>query len=147
MSKGKPRRQRNPKKTKKPKSSSVVPADSGELVWNVSKVDSDGQWGWNQVNCSYFFQEIWEKMRDFEKKKWSEILGRDHHKNHKIQVSKIIRDAQKRLEELGHDDQEELVSFRLTGRQRLWAIQMEGKAYLLWWDPNHEVCPSHKKGT
>ena len=100
MSRKQPKRKGNPKKTKKPKSSSVVSADNRELVWNVSKVDNDGQWGWDQVNCSYFFQEIWEKMHDFEKKKWSEILGRDHRKNHKIQVRKIIGDAQKRLEEL-----------------------------------------------
>ena len=147
MSRKQPKRKGNPKKTKKPKSSSVVSADNRKLVWNVSKVDNDGQWGWDQVNCSYFFQEIWEKMHDFEKKKWSEILGRDHRKNHKIQARKIIGDAQKRLEELGHDDQEELVSFRLTGRQRLWAIQSGTEAFLLWWDPNHEICPSRLRNT
>ena len=84
-------------------------------------------------------------MRNFEKKKWSEILGHDHYQNHKIHVSGIAKEAQKRLKELGHDDQEELVSLRLTGKQRLWAIEIEGKAFLLWWDPNHEIYPSPKK--
>ncbi len=147
MSRKQPRQKGSPKKIKEAKSFPIVSVENREFVWNVSKIDRDGQWGWNQVNCSYFFEEIWEKMRDFEKKKWSEILGRDHRKNHKIQVSKIIRDAQKRLEELGHDDQEELVSFRLTGTQRLWAIQSGTEAFLLWWDPNHEICPSPLKGT
>ena len=45
------------------------------------------------------------------------------------------------------DDQEELVSFRIGGRERLWAIRVETEAFLLWWDPNHEICPSQKKGT
>ena len=117
------------------------------LRWDVSKIDKDGQWGWDKVSCSYFFTVIWEKMRNFEKKEWREILGTDHYQNHKVRVSRIINEAQKRLEELGHDDQEELVSLRLTGKQRLWAIQLEGKAFLLWWDPNHEICPSQLSHT
>ena len=132
MSKKRPNRKGNPKEIKKPKSDSRLPTQNQNLIWDVSKIDKDGQWGWNKVNCSNFFAEIWEKMRNFEKKKWSEILGRDHHLNHKVSVSKIEKEAQKRLKELRYDDQEELVSLRLTGKQRLWAIEIEGKAFLLW---------------
>ena len=147
MSKGKPRRQRNPKRKKEARSDPRLTPENQNLIWEVSKIDKDGQWGWDKVNCSYFFTVIWEKMRNFEKKKWSEILGGDHYQNHKIRVSRIRKEAQKRLKELGHDDQEELVSLRLTNKQRLWAIQLEGKAFLLWWDPNHEICPSLLKHT
>ena len=69
-------------------------------------------------------------MRDFETMTWGEILNRN---SHAIAVSRIIEDAQKRLRELGHDDVEELVSFRLTGRQRLWAIRLGNVSSLLWW--------------
>lgn len=147
MSRKKPKQKGKPKKIKKAKSAPIVSIENREFVWNVSKIDKDGQWGWNKVDCSYFFTEIWEKMRNFEKKKWSEILGGDHHWNHKVSVSKIEKEAQKRLKELRYDDQEELVSLRLTGKQRLWAIEIEGKAFLLWWDPNHEICPSHLRNT
>lgn len=147
MSKGKPRRQRNPQPTKEARSDPRLTPENQNLIWEVSKIDKDGQWGWDKVNCSYFFTVIWEKMRNFEKKEWSEILGRDHYQNHKVSVSKIRKEAQKRLEELGHDDQEELVSLRLTGSQRLWAIQLEGKAFLLWWDPHHEIYPSRLRHT
>ena len=147
MSKGKPRRKGNPKRKKEATSDPRLTPVNQNLIWEVSKIDKDGQWGWDKVNCSYFFTVIWEKMRNFEKKKWSEILGGDHHWNHKIPVSRIVEKAQKRLKELGHDDQEELVSLRLTNKQRLWAIQLEGKTFLLWWDPNHEICPSPLKHT
>ena len=113
-------------------------------MWEVSKIDDDSPWGWNQIDCPYFLKNIWKKMRDFETMTWGEILNRNHHA---IAVNRIIEDAQKRLRELGHDDVEELVSFRLTGRQRLWAIRLGNVSSLLWWDPNHEICPSYKRHT
>ena len=68
MSKGKPRRQRNPERKKEATSDPRLTTQNQDLIWEVSKIDKDGQWGWNKVDCSYFFTEIWEKMRNFEKK-------------------------------------------------------------------------------
>lgn len=140
-------RNSDPKAEKKPTSDPSLMTEDKMLVWKVSKIDVDGRWGWNNITCPDFLKNIWEKMREFEKKKWSEILGGDNYQNHMIDVSKIVKDAQDRLKELGHDDQEKLVSLRLTNRQRLWAIHIRGEAFLLWWDPNHEIRPSPKKHT
>ena len=137
-------RNRNPKTQKKATSDPSLTTADKTLMWEVSKIDDDSPWGWNQIDCPYFLKNIWKKMRDFETMTWGEILSKNHHA---IAVSRIIGDAQKRLRELGHDDVEELVSFRLTGRQRLWAIRLGNVSSLLWWDPNHEICPSHKRRT
>ena len=137
-------RNRNPKTRKTATSDPSLTTANKKLMWRVSKIDDDGQWGWNQVSCSYFFEHIWEKMYHFETMTWSEILGPKHHS---IAVSNIISSARRRLQELEHDDVEELVSFRLSGTQRLWAIRLEHVSFLLWWDPNHEICPSHKRRT
>ena len=83
-------------------------------------------------------------MRDFETMTWGEILGRHHHA---IAVNDIIKPAQNRLEQLGHDDQAELVSFRLSNIERIWAIRSGEQAFLLWWDPNHEIYPSRLRNT
>lgn len=138
------RRNRNPKSRKKPTSPSIVSTQDKKLVWKVARIDDNSQWGWNQITCPDFLRNIWEKMHNFETMTWGDILGRDHHE---IPVSNIIRQAQKRLEELGHDDEEILVSFRITGRKRVWAIRSGAEAFLLWWDPNHEICPSHLRHT
>ena len=45
------------------------------------------------------------------------------------------------------DDVDELMSFRLDSRGRVWCIQTGNIMRVLWWDPNHEVCPSFKKHT
>ena len=137
-------RKSNPRSEKTPTSPPVVSTQNKKLVWKVARIDDDSPWGWNQITCPDFLRKIWDKMRDFETMAWVDILGRDHHE---IPVSNIIRQAQKRLEEFGHDDRETLVSFRITSRQRIWAIRSGEEAFLLWWDPNHEICPSHLRNT
>lgn len=138
------RQNRNPRSRKHVASPPIVSTQNRRLVWKMSKIDDNSPWGWNHITCSDFLKNIWDKMRNFETMTWIDILGRDHHE---IPVSNIIRQAQKRLEELGHDDEDTLVSFHITGRQRIWAIRSGEDAFLLWWDPNHEICPSHLRHT
>ncbi len=114
------------------------------LIWKVTKIDEDGKWGWNNLSCAEFLKLLWKKMRNFETMTWSEILGSKHHM---ISVKDIIKPAQDRLRELDHDDQDELVSFRVSGSERIWAIRSEESSFILWWDPNHEIYPSSKKHT
>ncbi|RKU30715.1 hypothetical protein C6497_03290 [Candidatus Poribacteria bacterium] len=84
-------------------------------------------------------------MRNFESTTWDQIAGNTHHM---IPVNSIIKPAQERLAELGHDDENRLASFHINGKQRLWAIRRSVNIfYLLWWDPKHEICPSPKKHT
>ncbi len=89
-------------------------------------------------------------MRYFESTTWAQLEGEVHHMipDHMIPVSRIIKSAQKRLEDLGHDDENSLASFHINGQQRLWAIRRsKNQFYLLWWDPDHEICPSRRKHT
>ena len=144
MAKKKPNRKSDPKPSKQAVSEHRLTTEENRLVWQVSTIDPDGEWGWAGIDCPYFFSNIWERMRNLETMTWGDILGRIHHT---VAVRNIIKPAQKRLQELGYDDREELVSFHLTGRQRFWAMRSGNFSYLLWWDPDHAICPSHKKHT
>ena len=137
-------RNRTPSLRKSPISPPIVSTQSRKLVWKVAEIDDNSPWGWNQITCPDFLRNIWDKLRNFETMTWGEILGRHHHA---IAVNDIIEPAQNRLVQLGHDDQEELVSFRLSNTERIWAIRSGEEAFLLWWDPNHEICPSHLRNT
>ena len=137
-------RNRNPRRTKKPVSAPIVSTQTRKLVWKVARIDDNSPWGWNQITCPGFLRNIWDKMRSFETMTWSEILGRHHHA---IAVNDIIQPVQNRLEQLGYDDQAELVSFRLSNTERIWAIRSGAEAFLIWWDPNHEIYPSSLKHT
>ena len=134
----------NPTSKKEAKSTRRLTSRDLRLVWQVSAIDIDGEWGWNRIDCPSFLKTLWNKMRNFETMTWSEILGQN---NHEIPVYNIIKPAQKRLSELGYDDQVQLMSFHVTGKQRIWAIRSDTSSYLLWWDPDRAICPSHKKHT
>lgn len=99
--------------------------------------------GWHQVDGESLL-EIREKLRCFESMTFGEILGRN---NHLVGVSSLCKRAQDRLEELRLDDIDELLSLHLTGLKRVWGILEHNVVILLWWDPNHEICPSLKKHT
>lgn len=67
--------------------------------------------------------------------------------SHNIEVNQIVKDAQRRLEEIRQADVDELFSLRLSGKERIWGIVDRNIFKILWWDPKHEICPSAKKHT
>lgn len=72
-----------------------------------------------------------------------EIFLKAKKRNHGVQLYKLCGEAQRRLRELGYDAQiEELYTLRLAGRERIWGIRECNVFSLLWWDPNHQVCPT-----
>ncbi|MCA1596259.1 MAG: hypothetical protein LC772_07525 [Chloroflexi bacterium] len=84
------------------------------------------------------------RLSALENSTWGEIKGRE---NHFVQVGTLIKKARDRLRVIGHEDQDALMSLRLGGTERLWGM-MDGHLFLiLWWDPDHEVAPSHKRHT
>ena len=101
-------------------------------------------YGWHNIDANLLL-EIREKLKWFETMTLAEILNGTSH--HKVKTSAICKDAINRLEELRLDDIEELLSLRLTGIQRIWGILEHNVVILLWWDPEHRVCPSLLKNT
>lgn len=112
--------------------------------WQISRIDEDGEWGWNKIGVDEFKSEVVAKIKNFESSTWAEILG---DKSHEVSISQISKDAQKRLAQLKLEDIESLVSLRLAGRKRIWGIRNAAVFKILWWDPEHEVYPTILKGT
>ena len=76
---------------------------------------------------------------------WGEILADGN--NHLMAISNLTKDAQDRLEEIGQLDIDQLVSLRVAGKPRVWGILEHSTLKILWWDPEHLVCPSLKRRT
>lgn len=108
-------------------------------------MDMDGPFGWNALKGQgIFWQEIFPKLRDFESMTWHEVEGDRHHA---ISIDRLSKEARVRLEELNLDDIDEIFSLALTGRSRMLGIRDRNVFRVLWWDPDHKVCPSKKKHT
>lgn len=147
------------KKSKQPKtreipSTSKQPKVAGDPqdyyqkkpAWRISKMEFSDPFGWHILDANGIVS-ILEKLANFETMTWREILLDAKKQNHNVSVDKLIKEAQDRLTEISLDDLDELTSLHLTGKGRVWGIIDQGVMNLLWWDPEHQVCPSHKKHT
>jgi len=104
----------------------------------------DGAARWSeQIDQEGSFRSVAAKLRNYESMTWHEITSRDH----SVSQDKLILEARKRLQHIRLDDIEELWRFEITGRRRIWGIRHGSWFYALWWDAEHVVCPSKKKGT
>ncbi len=63
--------------------------------------------------------------------------------NHSINIGTITSAARQRLDAIGLG-LDEVVSLRLSGAERVFGYLDNGVFVLLWWDPDHQVCPSFK---
>lgn len=121
------------------------PTHNNEIIsWHISLLEVVEPFGWHAIERDKL-QDIREKLSHFENRTWNEILIGSKKQNHMVAVSKLCQAAQERLLEIKQDDIADLVSLRLSSRERIWGIRAKHVFKILWWDPNHLVCPSHKK--
>lgn len=111
--------------------------DGGPLAWRFSMCDADGPYAWTVLNAEKHLEVI-NKLHEFEKKNWDEIKRGG---SHPIKIADCCKEARTRLEEIERDDFDQLMSFRLTGTERVWCVQAANVMSVLWWDPNHQVYP------
>lgn len=111
------------------------------VAWSFKHLDHE-KWC---IKKHFFSTSVYEKILEFETMTWNDVQMAKS-KNHTISVEDIIPSARKRLEELNlyYD---ELFSLRLNGRERIFGILEYGVLRILWYDPNHEICPSTKSHT
>lgn len=110
--------------------------------WRFSTVDNDGPFAWPSGTETE--NQILQKLRQFDSMRWPEIVGSDHHA---IGIDRVSKEAQNRLAKIQQDDLDEVFSFHFSGKTRIIGIREMNVIKLLWWDPEHQVCPSVKKHT
>lgn len=107
-------------------------------------MDLEGPWGWLNIQSKDILVSIMEKLGNFESMTWGEI-DRNRH-NHPMPFDEIPKEARERLKERELDDQE-LYSFHLSAKKRIWGKREREAFYIIWWDPEHTVYPVQKKHT
>lgn len=111
------------------------------MAWRFSGADRAGPFSWT-IQPDAKFREVMEKLHEFEGKNWADIINTG---SHPIVIQDLCKAARDRLADIKLDDVDELMSFRLTGPNRVWCIQAGNIMRALWWDPEHMICPSKKK--
>lgn len=118
-------------------------------LWRFERADQGFDWDLFSANN---LGSIIKKLIDFEHMTWSEVLKQTHDdgrsSNHFISPNKMIKKAQNRLFELKLDQHfDSIFSLRLNSTERLFGILEDGIFNILWYDNNHQICPSPKKHT
>jgi len=146
---------KNPKKPKatervssrkRPRNELLPSYNEHSISWHISLMETVDPFGWHVIDRTKA-HEIREKLSHFESQTWNEITVKSKDRNHSVPIGELCKRAQDRLVELNQDDIDELVSLRLSGVERVWGIRSKDIFRILWWDPNHQVCPSSKKNT
>ena len=139
-----PKVAKEPAYAKTPYAKNTPEIEGGHLAWRFSACDRGGRWAWTNLQPAEKYKETVEKLHAFEKMNWNQILDNGCHP---ISLGDIAKEAHDRLREINMDDLDELMSFRLSGKNRVWCVRSKSIMRILWWDPDHTVCPALKKHT
>ena len=138
------------KRTSEPKDTSKGYYDK-HPKWAFQRCDFDHS-KWGMACNTHSLTDFFKYLSALECQTWSEILtatsGRKGStRNHYIELPKLVKKAQARAIELNLDEFDELCSIATAGRSRIWGYIKEGIFYIVWFDPEHEICPSMKRHT
>lgn len=129
-------------------SSSALPdanTSDQRICWRFKHVDLDGRWGFDKITSAHWL-EIQAKMADCESMTIRE-LATSRRLFKEYELSAIVADAVKRLDELQLGDLTKIHRLEFTGVKRLYGVLMGNVFHVIWWDPLHEICPSPLKHT
>lgn len=123
------------------------------LSWQFHLCDTEGAWAFSKERIEKeFWEEIFTKLKDFEKMTLHEIFTQTHDRHHPISIETLNKCARDRLQELHRFDDEKIYSLRLKGNRRLYGLIYGSTYCVLWFDKDHGdndtcVCRSYKKHT
>ncbi|MCK4593344.1 hypothetical protein KAU45_02495 [bacterium] len=132
---------------KKQPSSEYKPLSSYDLnpTWSLKYLQIDNQWCWSGIQRDKLL-EVVVKAKEFEKSKWKELLTKGYPAKF-IPVRAIRKEAQEILLDELRIQQETIVRFQISGKERIWGLLIEGVFHVIFWDPEHEIYPSELKHT
>jgi len=137
-----------PDTRKQPKSAQVLDFMQMNPAWQFSIMDMEkgGPFTWDGIGGSKLI-EIRKKLSNLESMTWSEILVDGKTQYHHVEVRGLNKSAKDRLDKISQGDIDQIISLRLTGKERILGILHSFVLKILWWDPDHKAYPSNKKHT
>lgn len=114
------------------------------MSWRFNAADRNGPFAWSNLADGDVHKEVIETLAALETMTEGDLGAKGCHF---IAVPSLCKEAKDRLSDLQLDDLDELYSIRITGKTRVFCIHREDVLSVLWYDPEHAVCPSPKKHT
>lgn len=131
---------------KQPRLSPSPPGPDPHVSWRFNEADRDGPFSWAAI-ADADLQRVVLVMESMDDRTWNAASGDGVGQIKAIPVANLGVLGLKRLRDLHLDDLEVLHEIRLAARPRVWGIRRLHTFHVLWWDPDHQVCPSKLKHT
>lgn len=127
-------------------------SDKEKVVWRFDMIDRSGKFAFNPNGDSFKCKDFLEKLIDYSSMTWTEVKKQTHDdgksKHHFLSPQFLSPEAAERLKAKQLEEySDSIFSFALDNKLRLVGIRKNEDFHVLWYDPEHEVCPSKKKHT
>ena len=122
------------------------------IVWKFDLLDRSGKFAFDLSRDIFDHREVLEKLIHFSNMTWSQVLSATHDagksKNHILDPEKLSKEAQERIVAKHLEgESDSIFSFALQNKLRIIGIRRGECFHAVWYDPEHEFCPSFKKHT
>ncbi len=123
-----------------------------KVIWRFDMIDRSGKFAFDLSRDDFRYKEILEKLIDYSGMTWAEVRRQTHDngksKHHLLNVEFLSREAYERFKMRNLEEySDSIFSFALQNKLRIVGIRKDEHFHVLWYDPEHEVCPSKLKHT
>ena len=138
--------------TRKRTSTAVNSSDSRCPIWLFDRIDKKGAFAFD-INAPYFdHKDFLSKMIEYSSMTWAEIKKQTHDmdksKHHYLVYSALSKDARDRIDDLNMFDLTDAIfSFAFNNTLRIIGFRDNEYFHVVWYDRNHQFCPSKLKHT
>lgn len=126
--------------------------DNELLVWSFDNIDRNGNFAFDVTRADFDHRLFVEKMIVYSCMSWAQIKAQTHDngksKNHLLDTECMSKVAKDRFIQMGLTEySDSIFSLAFNNKLRIVGIRKGKEFHVLWYDKNHEVCPSVKKHT
>lgn len=127
-------------------------SDNEKIAWCFDMIDRSGKFAFDLSREDFKLYDVMEKIVDYGSMTWSEVKKQTHDKgkskHHTLAIESLSHEALERFKVRCLDDySDSLFSFAFQNKLRIIGIRDKAFFRVLWYDPEHEVCPSTKKNS
>lgn len=119
-------------------------------IWRFDKIDRDGKFAFNLSRKDFKHKEVLQKLIEYGNMTWDEISRQQHDrtrktKHHYLNPVSLSNEAVERIKAKHFDEYtDDIYSFALQNLVRIIGLRYGAEFHIVWYDPNHEFCPSIK---
>jgi len=144
---------KNPKLPRPLSRPEKLPAEDSFITWTFRNVDNDGKFAFNPNRNDFNAKDFVEKMLAYSNMTQHEIKNQTHDadksKHHYLEnLDCLSTEARQRIKAKQFEDKtDKLFSLALNNKTRIIGFLDGAEFQVVWYDANHEFCPSPKKHT